>query len=455
VQARIDTRVTKVDGIYYRFTKDEGAVTGCTDIIQDNSTTLKATLPSWEITDTCIGQKAGLGPVEGPTIFRANPDDVNGQKYYLFVDEYHTVGYVPLETEDIANPNWTVSASYNLPPHPRHGTVMPITAKELASLKEATAVTKRSPLTKRYGSPVLPGLWADPNMAIFGQEYYIYPTMDGFPGWGGQEFWVWKSRDLENWTKGTTPFLVLNGTDGNVPWAAGNAWSPTIAERHGRYYFYFSGQNIALDRKTIGAAVADCPEGPFTAQPEAMILNNETVTDSQAIDPAFFWDPPTGKYYLFWGNGNGAVYAELGDDMVSIKEETMGKLTGLANYREAPFMVYREGLYHMTWSINDTRSVDYSVGYATSTTLNGTYTNQGVILQKNESLGILATGGSSIVNVPGTDNWYICYHRFAIPNGNGTNRETTIDRLTFDPDTGLIQDVIPTLTSVPPQLILV
>lgn len=440
--------MTEVDGVYYRFTKDEGAVTGCVDIIQDISSNLTAPLLSWEISDSCIGEKIGLGPVEGPAVFKANPDDINGQKYFLFVDQYTSVGYVPLQTDDIANPNWTVPATWTFPGTLRHGTVMPITKTELASLKEINTVAKLS------GSPVLPGLWADPNIAIFGNEYYIYPTMDGFPGWGGQEFWVWKSEDLVTWTQGAEPFLVLNSTDGNVPWSSGNAWSPTIAERDGKYYFYFSGQNIELDTKTIGAAVADSPEGPFTAQPQAMILNNETITAGQAIDPAFFLDPLTEIYYLIWGNGDGALYAELGDDMVSIKEETLGKISGLVNYREAPFMIYHEGLYHLTWSVNDTGVPDYSVGYATSTALIGPYQNHGLILQKNETLGILATGSSSIINVPGTDDWYICYHRFAIPDGSGTQREVTIDRLYFDSDTGLIQQVIPTLTGVPAELIL-
>jgi hypothetical protein len=54
--------------------------------------------------------------------------------------------------------------------------------------------------------------------------------------------------------------------------------------------------------------------------------------------------------------------------------------------------------------------------------------------------------------VPGTDDWYIAYHRFAMPNGNGTNRETTIDKLEFGED-GLIKPVVPTLESVAPQTI--
>ncbi|NYI44391.1 beta-xylosidase [Nocardioides aromaticivorans] len=297
-------------------------------------------------------------------------------------------------------------------------------------------------------SPVLPGLYADPNIAVFDGTYYIYATTDGTPGWGGKDFYVWKSTNLVDWERSEQPFLTLDGANGNVPWASGNAWAPTIIERGGKYYFYFSGHNPTYNRKTIGVAVADSPEGPFTAQPEAMILNNEAVTSGQAIDPAAFRDPATGKYYLFWGNGS-PVYAELSDDMLSIKAETLGRITGLTSFREGSFVNYRQGTYHLTYSIDDTGSPDYRVGYATATSIDGPWTYRGVILQKDPSQGILGTGHSSIVNVPGTDDWYIAYHRFGMPGGDGTHRETTIDRLTFGED-GLMQVVTPTLTSVDP-----
>ncbi|KAH8597584.1 glycosyl hydrolase [Bisporella sp. PMI_857] len=451
--SRIDSTVIESNNVFYRFTKDEGASgTGCSDIIQESSSSLLASLPSWTILDTCIGRDAGTSAVEGPTVFHSNPGDVNGQKFYLFVDEYSGRGYIPLETADISKPSWKVSASFSLPTSPRHGTVIPITAAELAGLTGSSSKSKRSAIAKREGSPVLPGLYADPNIVVFGKTYYIYPTTDGFAGWGGQEFYVWKSPNLVDWTRSATPFLVLNGTSGNVPWASGNAWAPTIIERNGKYYFYFSGHNPTYNRKTIGAAVASNPEGPFTAQPTAMILNNEAVTSGQAIDPAAFRDPATGKYYLFWGNGQ-ALYAELGDDMVSIKAGTIRAISGLTDFREGSFVVYRQGLYHLTYSIDDTGSENYRVGYATSTSATGTWTYRGVILQKDPSQGILATGHNSITNVPGTDDWYIAYHRFAIPGGDGQHRETTIDVLTFDPDTGFIETVIPTLTSVSPQII--
>jgi beta-xylosidase len=301
-------------------------------------------------------------------------------------------------------------------------------------------------------TPVLPGLYADPNIAVFGDTYYIYATTDGYAGWGGKDFYVWKSKNLVDWTRSEQPFLTLDGENGNVPWASGNAWAPTIIERDGKYYFYFSGHNPTYNRKTIGVAVADSPEGPFVAQPAAMILNNEAVTSGQAIDPAAFHDPVSGKYYLAWGNGS-PVIAELNDDMVSIKAGTYQRINGLTDFREGVFLNYRDGLYHLTYSIDDTGSENYRIGYATSTSIDGPWTYRGVILQKDLSLGIKATGHSSIINVPGTDDWYIAYHRFAIDGtGDGQHRETTIDKLTIGED-GLFQTVQPTLTGVAPQTI--
>src|SRR5690625_896652 len=182
-----------------------------------------------------------------------------------------------------------------------------------------------------------------------------------------------------------------------------------------------------------------------------MILNNEEVTSGQAIDPAAFHDPESGKYFLYWGNGK-PVYAELADDMVSLKPGTIAEMHGLNDYREATFVNYRDGRYHLTYSIDDTGSPNYRIGYATSDSPHGPWTYRGVILEKDPSLGILGTGHNSVLQVPGTDDWYMVYHRFAIPDGAGHMRETTIDRLTFDED-GFMEQVIPTLESVDPQFI--
>lgn len=452
--SRIDSTVLREADVYYRFTKDEGGGgTGCVDIIQESSSTLSDGLDSWTTIATCIGRDAGTEAVEGPSAFKANPNDVHGEKYYLFVDEFGGRGYIPLQTDDIANPDWTVSSDYTLPTSPRHGTVLPVTAAELTALREALGAssTKRSQNIARQEEwqGLLPGYYADPNVATFGGDcnYYIYATTDGFPGWGGQEFYAWKSPDLVSWTRADEPFLTLDGENGNVPWATGNAWAPTITERDGKYYFYFSGNNPEYDDKTMGVAVADSPEGPFVAEPQPIVTGTEEVsTSGGSIDPCAFRDPVSGKYYLYWGNGT-PVYAQLNDDMVSVNWETAAEQQGLTDYREASFVNYRDGLYHMTYSIDDTRSEDYRVGYATAPSPDGPWTYQGVILQKDVSQGLLATAHNSVLNIPDTDEWYIVYHRFRVPDGNGTNREVTIDHLTFGDD-GLMETVLPTLGGV-------
>jgi len=78
----------------------------------------------------------------------------------------------------------------------------------------------------------------------------------------------------------------------------------------------------------------------------------------------------------------------------------------------------------------------------------GPFIYKGVILQQDPTLGIYATGHESMIQVPGTDDWYMAYHRFAIPGGDGQHRETTIDKVTFNAD-GTIKPIVPTLESVP------
>src|SRR4029453_3502337 len=83
--------------------------TGCVDIIEETSTDLRAvtttTSPTgtWALEDTCIGRDPGPAAAEGPTVFAANPGDVNGAGYYLLVDEYGGRKYIPLHSEGLGS----------------------------------------------------------------------------------------------------------------------------------------------------------------------------------------------------------------------------------------------------------------------------------------------------------------------------------------------------------------
>jgi GH43 family beta-xylosidase len=292
-------------------------------------------------------------------------------------------------------------------------------------------------------NPAVPGLFADPNIVRFGDTYYLYATTDGFAGWSGTQFRAFSSKDLVHWTD----HGVILDVAADIAWADNSAWAPGIAEKNGKYYFYFSAGLASGDtRKHLGVAVADSPTGPFRDALGRPLVAAGAFA-GQMIDPAVFTDTD-GRSYLYWGQGS-SHQAQLNADMVSFSASQV-RTYKPTNYNEGSFVVKRGSTYYFMWSENDTRSEDYRVAYATGSSPTGPWSNRvGVILQKDLSLGIKGTGHHSVVQVPGTDQWYIAYHRFAIPNGDGTHRETMIDRLYFNAD-GSIRPVVPTIDGIAP-----
>lgn len=326
-----------------------------------------------------------------------------------------------------------------------------------AMLLLPAAMLLLSPAIVSASNPVLPGFHADPEIMYSNKtgKYYIYSTTDGTPGWGGYYFTVYSSPDLKKWTD---EGIMLDVKSDQVPWATGNAWAPAIIERKEkdgyRYYFYFSGHEPKTDRKAIGVAVADNPAGPFHAL-DHPIVDESPVGHGQQIDVDVFQDPQTGKYYLYWGNGYMAG-AELNDDLLSIKKETVTVMTPEGGtldtyaFREAPYAFYRNGTYYFMWSVDDTGSPNYHVAYGTSDSPLGkiTVADPCNILVQDPDRKIYGTAHNSVINVPGTDEWYIVYHRinedFVQPDkAPGIHREVCIDPLQFSPS-GTILPVAPT-----------
>jgi hypothetical protein len=304
--------------------------------------------------------------------------------------------------------------------------------------------------SKEGHNPILKGLYADPEIlyAEKTEKYYIYPTSDGFTGWTGTSFKTFSSDNLKNWKEEG----VILDLEKDVSWADKHAWAPSIVEKKDKdgnykYYYYFTAE------KKIGVAVADHPTGPFKDSGKPLIDKfPEGMTRGQNIDPDIFLDPKSGKAFLYWGNYFMAV-CELNNDMISIKPNTTRVLIPDATYHsEGVYVFYRKGFYYFTWSKNDTRSPDYEVRYVKSTSPTGPFdaSESVVILSKDSDKGIYATGHHSVLQIPGTDEWYIVYHRFKYPDGikmgwdAGYNREVCIDKLEFDKD-GSIKKVTPTI----------
>lgn len=317
------------------------------------------------------------------------------------------------------------------------------------------------------GNPILPEFHADPEVLYSHQtgKFYIYSTTDGARGWGGYYFTVFSSDDLTNWKH---EGIMLDLGTSQVAWANGNAWAPCIEEKRQadgsyKYYFYYSGHDVAKDRKSIGVAVANSPTGPFVDLGRPLVDERpEGVHGGQQIDVDVFTDPVSGKSYLYWGNGYMAG-AELNDDMVSLKPGTTTVMTprggSLRDYqfREGPYVFYRGGKYYFLWSVDDTGSPNYHVAYGTSTSPLGPIevAREPIVLIQDPDKEIYGPAHNSVLKIPGRDEWYIVYHRinknylYPTPNGPGFHRQVCIDRMEFNAD-GTIRRVQPTHKGVAP-----
>ena len=391
--------------------------------------------------------------VEGVGVCKA----IDGKSWIIMYDCYGNGHYQFCKSEDLKTFQFVQNTEMSGKFTPRHGTIIPITRAEKERLLKAFPNHKQ---------PILSGFHADPEVLYSNKtkKYYIYSTTDGTPGWGGHDFSVFSSENLVDW-KDEGKMLDVKGDQ--VKWATGNAWAPCIIEKKVgkayKYFFYFSAHNPKSNRKEIGVAVSDSPTGPFVDSGAPIITDADRPKEArggQAIDVDVFQDPKTGKFYLYWGNGFMAG-AELNDDMLSVKKETITHLTPKGGnlqswaFREGAYVFYRKGTYYFMWSVDDTGSPNYHVCYGTAKSPLGPISideNSYMVIKQKPEDQIYGTAHNSVLQIPGKDEWYIVYHRINknfVHHEPGIHREVCIDRMTFDKQ-GRIIPVTPTLDGPEP-----
>lgn len=305
-------------------------------------------------------------------------------------------------------------------------------------------------------NPIVPGWYADPEIRVFGDRYWIYPTYSDHgetpdlsqhfneqqkklreqktvrPSYHFQTFFnVFSSPDLVNWTKHDHALDVEN-----VSWAAYAVWAPSAIEKDGKYYLFFGANDIQSDDQLggIGVAVSDRPEGPFKdaiGKPLVGAFHN----GAQPIDQFVFRDDD-GQHYLYYGGWKHCNVVRLGDDLTSIEpfpDGTTFKEITPPGYVEGSFMVKRKGVYYLMWSEGGWTGPDYSVAYAMGPSPTGPFKPMGKILSQDFKIA-RGAGHHSVVNVPGTDDWYIAYHRRPLDEDAGERRQLAIDRMIFKAD---------------------
>jgi beta-xylosidase len=298
---------------------------------------------------------------------------------------------------------------------------------------------------KTSGNPICKGWYADPEGVVYNRTYWIYPTYSA--SFDEQTFLdAFSSPDLVNWTK--HPRVLDNK---NVKWAKRAMWAPAALHANGKYYLFFGANDIHKDNEGggIGVAVADNPAGPFHDALGHPLIGT-IVNGAQPIDQFVFHDDD-GQYYMYYGGWGHCNMVKLSSDLLHIvpfPDGTTYKEVTPKNYVEGPFMLKRGGKYYFMWSEGGWTGPDYCVAYAISDSPFGPFERVGKILQQDSKVA-RGAGHHSVVKGPGTNEWYIVYHRRPLLETDGNHRVVCIDKMEFD-NNGLIKPVKMTFDGVKP-----
>lgn len=296
------------------------------------------------------------------------------------------------------------------------------------------AGTLEAKTPRKSGNPIFKGWYADPHAVIYGKTYWVYPTYSDV--YEKQVFMdCFSSKDLVNWTKHSN---IIDTAE--VKWAKKCLWAPAALYKDGKYYLFFAANDVHEGEiGGIGVAVADRPQGPYKDLLGKPLIN-EIVNGAQPIDQFVY--EIDGHYYMYYGGWGHCNVVKLKDDftgLVPFEDGTIYKEITPEKYVEGSFMFKKDGKYYFMWSEGGWTGPDYCVAYAISESPFGPFKRIGKILQQDMNVATGA-GHHSIINLPGTDEWYIIYHRHPLGDKNGHHRETCIEKMEFTSD-GFIKPV--------------
>jgi beta-xylosidase len=281
-------------------------------------------------------------------------------------------------------------------------------------------------------NPVIDG--ADPHAQAVGQDFWLFPTEAHSRK---PVFAAYRSTDLRNWKRtgivldlGKVPWVKADG----APWHG--AWAPAIAEKKGKFYFYYSvgPQNPTPSR--IGVAVGTSPAGPFTDSGKPLLTGGDGF---EAIDPMVYVEGTKAWLYAGGSAGSKLRVFEMADDMVSFKREV--KIEQPPHFTEAPFMHRRGKTYYLSYSHGRWNDSSYCVHYATSASPAGPWNYRGKILESDASHQ--GPGHHSFVENPKTKECFIVYHRWESSKKDGPfrgGRKIAVEKIEYDAE-GLIRPV--------------
>jgi beta-xylosidase len=283
-------------------------------------------------------------------------------------------------------------------------------------------------------NPIFEGYYADPEAIVAGDEYWIFPTYSA--PYEKQVFLdAFSSRDLITWEKHER---IIDTS--SVKWLKKAMWAPSVIENNGKWFLFFGGNDIQSNDEIggIGVAVSDLPGGPYKDYLGKPLID-KFQNGAQPIDQFAFRDSD-GQVYLIYGGWRHCNIVKLKSDFTGTEpfaDGTMYKEITPEGYVEGPFMFIRNGRYYFMWSEGGWTGPDYSVAYAIASSPFGPFERKGKILKQDPAIATGA-GHHSVIKMPGTDIYYIVYHRRPLNQKDRNARVVCIDRMMFDGDANIL-----------------
>ncbi len=291
-------------------------------------------------------------------------------------------------------------------------------------------------------NPVIKDDRPDPFVLADGGQYYLYSTSDGT-----RRYPYMTSADLVTWTR------AMDAMPRPPVWSNGNYWAPEVIKTSAGYVMYFTARATRIKRndgasaQCVGRAVSDRPEGPFVDSGDEPMVCQEKLGGT--IDASPFQDEDGSRWLIYKNDGNCCsiptefFLRRLSDDGLAFDGAQM-KIEGVTNddeweghVVEAPTIYLHDDTYYLFYSANDYGSINYAVGYATSTKLEGPYVEaeENPILKTEGGIQPYGPGHQTLIVDDEGDLWMV-YHAW---DRNFFVRQVWMDELTFEGGKPIVQ----------------
>ena len=279
--------------------------------------------------------------------------------------------------------------------------------------------------TAEAGNPFADGWYAGPGAMTDGDTSWVFAASAPASTAAASPASVdaFASRDLTHWEKHPG---VLSA--GSIAWARGVVSAPAPIEHDGRYYLYFAAGDLESHSRAggIGVAVADRPGGPY-ADALGRPLIDRVVNAAQPSDPAVFRDDD-GQVYLYYGGWGRANVVKLNADLISLgrfaEGRTQREITP-PGFTEGAQVFKRSGRYYLAWA---------GGWYAVATRPAGPFRAAGKLIEPDPAVATGPLSRSAVLNVAGTDLWYLVYDRRPLSEFDPAHRTLSYDRMSFAAD---------------------